>query len=228
MKYRVEDKYVLPLEQLFLLEQRIQAIMTLDQGSFKSGYKISSLYFDDISDTCLRDTIDGNPCRSKYRIRVYNDSLSMIKLEVKTKVYNRCNKIGEEISQEEMKKLILGETIESNSHMQSARNLFNLAIQTRYLKPKLNVTYDRKAYICETGNVRITFDRNIRANDQINMFPKPELVYDYPDDFGCVLEVKYDEVLPHYIAQTLEINKLVQTSNSKYGICREIYERRIR
>lgn len=211
-----------------MLEQRIQAILPLDQSASESGYKISSLYFDDICDTCLQDTIDGNPHRNKYRIRIYNDSLAVIKLEVKKKSYNRGYKISDTISKKEMESIIAGETIDSNSDIHSARNLFNIAIQTRHLQPKVNVTYDRKAYVCETGNVRVTFDRNLRANDQIYMFGKSDLVYDLPENVGCVLEVKYDEVLPRYIAQTLEINNLIQTSNSKYGICREYYGRRIR
>ena len=39
-----------------------------------NGYTITSAYFDDLCDSYLRDTIDGNRLRQKYRIRIYNRS----------------------------------------------------------------------------------------------------------------------------------------------------------
>ena len=47
------------------------------------------------------------------------------------------------------------------------------------------------------------------------------LVYDYPPDTNHILEVKYDNILPKFIAQTLESNRTEQTNNSKFCICRD-------
>ena len=222
--YRVEDKYVLPHTDFFLLRNRIETILSPDSNSNDDGYKISSVYFDDILDTHLRDTVDGNPIRQKYRIRIYNDSFDVIKLEVKFKQYNRILKRAQKISVAEFEKLLNCETIDAPDDLDNARNLFNLAIMERGLRPKVIVTYERRAFIYTPGNVRITFDSNLRGSTQFKYFGNKNLVYEYPEGSGAVLEVKYDEFLPKFIAQTLEINSMWQTANSKYRICREIFE----
>lgn len=53
--------------------------------------------------------------RNKYRIRIYNDSLDVIKLEVKSKRDNRILKRSRTISIAEMKSLINGECIEDST-----------------------------------------------------------------------------------------------------------------
>lgn len=224
--YRVEDKYVISDDRLWILEQRIAMLLPIDSLSDEAGYKISSLYFDDITDSMLADTLDGNPFRDKFRIRIYNDSFSIIKLEVKRKKYNRVTKVSSEITMDELQALVSGRTIPDQNGLNDARTLFNLAIKTRGLIPKIIVTYDRKAYIYESGNVRITFDRNIRASDQCELFGKHTINYDLSENSSSVLEVKYDEFIPRFIMQVLETGNMIQTSNSKYGICREIYEKR--
>lgn len=224
--YRVEDKYVLPDSRLYLLERRIAMLLPMDGLGGKEGYKISSLYFDDITDSMLADTLDGNPFREKYRIRIYNDSLSPVRLEVKRKKYNRAVKISSEITEEELSALMSGRTISDRNHPSDARTLFNLAIKARGLRPKIIVAYDRRAYVHEAGNVRITFDRKLRASSQWELFGKNGIRYDFPEDAGAVLEVKYDEWIPRYLMQVLETGNMIQASHSKYGICREIYESR--
>lgn len=221
--YRVEDKYVISDNRLWILEQRIALLLPFDKLSNDDGYKISSLYFDDAVDSMLSDTLDGNPFRDKYRVRVYNDSFSTIKLEVKRKKYNRVFKISSEITEDELQALMLSQTIREGNNFNDARTLFNLAIKVKGIRPKIIVTYDRKAYVHEAGNVRITFDRNIRASNQCDLFGKHDIRYDFLMDNGAVLEVKYDEFIPRYIMQALETGNMLQISNSKYKICREMY-----
>ena len=69
--FRVEDKYTMPNSDFLLLKNRIKNILPIDNNH---QYKISSLYFDDLYDTDLMDTINGNPSRKKMRIRIYDDS----------------------------------------------------------------------------------------------------------------------------------------------------------
>lgn len=84
--YRVEDKYICTETELYMLQARMEAVLHSDDNENGSdGYRIESLYFDDLCDSCLHDTVDGVNRRVKYRIRIYNDSLDVIKLEVKSK-----------------------------------------------------------------------------------------------------------------------------------------------
>ena len=224
MMFRVEDKYACSASELFLLQSRIDTVLKADANQYsQDGYSIISVYFDDLYDRHLQDTIDGNSKREKYRIRIYNNSFDTIKLEVKYKQYNRILKKSKTISYSDMNSLLQGNPIACTNLPDDPATLFNMGIQNRGLRPKVIVAYERKAYVFPSGNVRITFDRNIRSSNLIHMFGNDELSYDFPESPNAILEVKYDEFLPGFIAQLLELGNMQQTSYSKYRICREIY-----
>lgn len=220
--YRVEDKYNCTAAELVALQSRMEAVLRPDvnEGS-PEGYRITSLYFDDFKDSCLRDTEDGVNRRNKYRIRIYNDSLDVIKLEVKTKQDNRILKRSRSISISDMKRLINGDCIEDAASGDDPATLFNLAIRTQGLRPRVIVAYERKAYVYEPGNVRITFDRNVRASGQVGVFGEKNISYDFLQEYDKVLEVKYDEFISDFLLQLLELGNMQQSAYSKYQLCRE-------
>jgi len=79
---RLERKFILSSGQASL------AVGELKKIGFKRKFpsrKISSVYFDDIEFSSLRDNIDGNPNRDKLRLRFYNDDLNSSKIEIKHK-----------------------------------------------------------------------------------------------------------------------------------------------
>ena len=220
--YRVEDKYNCSETQLFMLQRRMEAALRPDSNEGgPEGYRIVSLYFDDLRDSCLRDTVDGVNRRSKYRIRIYNDSLELIRLEVKTKQDNRIQKQSKTISRSEMESLMRGVCIAEDGSLEDPATLFNLAIKTGGLRPKVIVAYERKAYVYEPGNVRITFDRNVRASSRVEDFGQKNISYDFLREYDKVLEVKYDEFIPDFLLQLLETGNLQQSAYSKYQLCRE-------
>ena len=222
--YRVEDKYDLPMNDFIALKERVGAVLPEDGFSSgkEGGYKISSLYFDDLNNTCYNDTVAGNPVRKKYRIRIYNDSFETIKLEVKFKKYNRISKTSCLISFDEYQSLVNGETIEWGKTREDPRTMFNEAILTRGLRPAVIVTYERSAFVAAQGNTRITFDSGVRCCNQFECFGQPDAVYDILDA-GRILEVKYDEFIPDHILQLLEQDSMQRTAFSKYCLCRERY-----
>lgn len=222
--YRVENKYCCEEKDLFLLQKRIGIILPSDSHEHDAdGYSVTSLYFDDLNDTCFQDTLDGNEIRSKYRIRIYNDSLRRIQLEVKQKRDSRIYKKSKTISEEEMHRLINGRCIDASALASDPAALFNIAICTRGLRPRVIVKYERKAYVFKPGNTRITFDRHVRASNRVNSFGTDSIYYDPIREVDSVLEVKYDEFIPDFILQMLELGKMQQTSYSKYQLCRELY-----
>ena len=221
--YRVENKYVCQKTDLALLQSRLESVLKSDENQKSySGYTVTSIYFDDLFDSYLNDTIDGNCKREKYRIRIYNHSWEVIKLEVKYKAYNRVYKKSETISREMAETLIAGSCVSEDRHsMESPVTLFNLAIKQDLLRPKIIVEYDRNAYVFSPGNVRITFDRNIRASNDISGFLNDTYACTMLHEMNRILEIKYDEFLPGFIAQLLESGNMNQTSYSKYKLCRE-------
>lgn len=221
--YRAEDKYLLSELDHFILRERLSAILPADENTAANhdGYKISSVYFDDITDSHYRDVVDGNAVRQKYRIRIYNDSFDVIKLEIKMKQYNRIKKLSRTITCDQMMTLLRGEPLRCGTDADETVSLFNREIAQRLLRPKIIVTYERKAFVCDAGNVRITFDTHVRASGQTDQFGNRNLHYDALPEENRVLEVKYDEFLPDYIAQALEVNRMEQVSFSKYRLSRE-------
>ena len=218
---RAEDKYRLTPTDFHKARELIDAVMEMDRGH---QYKISSLYFDDLYDTDLTETVAGNPQRQKMRIRIYDDSFALIKLEVKNKWYSRIEKFSDLISYEELQSLVRGEPIAwDEGDSRNPRNAFNKRILTAGLRPKVIVTYERSAFCYDAGNTRITFDENVRASNRIELFGHADLCYDHLEE-GSILEVKYDQFLPDFAAKLLNTVNMEQTSFSKYRLCRERYE----
>ena len=223
--YRVEDKYCCTAQDMYQLQHRLDAVLWADSNENTiNGYQVISLYFDDLADSCLNAVRDGSYSRLKYRIRIYNNSFDRISLEVKEKQGSRIYKKARSITEKEMHQLIQGECISASFSLEDPAFMFNLAIQTKALRPKVIVAYERKAYIYPSGNVRITFDRNIRASSQIAAFGSKKISYDPLREQDAVLEIKYDEFLPEFILQLLEQNSMQQTACSKYRLCRERYQ----
>ena len=222
--YRVENKYNCSKSELLILQNRLEGILQPDSNeNHPEGYSIISLYFDDLQDNCLNDTVDGVEVRDKYRIRIYNNSLDVIKLEVKSKKDGYIYKRSKTITKEEADMLMRGERIEDSASVEDPATLFNVAIRTRGLRPKVIVAYERKAYVFGPGNTRITLDRNVRASNRIEDFGRDNISYDFLKDYDKVLEVKYDEFIPGFLLQLLELGNMQQTSYSKYQLCRELY-----
>ena len=196
--------------------------MRLDQNIKETNsYNIRSIYFDDYYDSYFFQNDAGVDDRFKIRIRIYDKSSELIKLEIKYKKNGYTKKESCRINEDLCKKVMNGEFISIDDC--KSKVLYRLYIEQHMylLKPKIIVEYDRTAYTSKTGNVRITFDRNIRYSKEINKFFENNLFSQPIMSTGQdVLEIKYDEFLPDYIASVLELNTLERTSFSKYYLSR--------
>ena len=85
-RYRHEYKYVIDACQRSILLMKVMPVMKPDPYAVQDGsYLVRSLYFDDISDSCLRSNLDGSDPRAKFRLRYYNDDPDRVRLEKKIK-----------------------------------------------------------------------------------------------------------------------------------------------
>ena len=90
------------------------------------------------------------------------------------------------------------------------------------MRPVCIVQYLREAFIYQTGNVRITFDKNISGSAACSSFLEPHLDMIPALGENChILEVKYDNFLPSYLQSQMEIDRLQQASFSKYIYARK-------
>ena len=207
------------------MDQHVSLQLRPDPAAGGTSYRISSLYFDDPADSHWAESEDGVSYRKKYRIRIYNNTADVIKLEVKYKAYNRILKKSRTISREDAEKLIAGECIEDREEsMDNPVTLFNLAMKERLLRPAAIIDYRRDAYIFPAGNVRITFDREIRAGGNAGSFLTGKAACTPLKETDRILEVKYDEMLPGFIGRLLELGNMNQVSYSKYRLGREQLE----
>lgn len=221
MDYRVENKYLVSDADIAVLEGRLKTVMEPDSHQIGSCYEIRSVYFDDLLDNGMAENDAGLDCRRKYRIRMYDPAADVIHLEIKEKTAGLTRKTSCSLSREESNRILAGD---SRLRFDSRAPLNKLLLQMRCSKmePRAIIAYERTAYVHTTGNVRITFDRNIQASKYCGDFFEEQISGMTPVlPAGIhVLEVKYDELLPDHIAQQLEIGRLRQTAFSKYYLGR--------
>ena len=222
-KYRHEFKYIISQGEAAVLELRIAALMSVDPHVGEGGvYTIRSLYFDSFTDRCVYENESGTDPREKFRIRIYNVSAARIALECKRKERGKTLKTSCLISEEQCRLLMRGGIPRDIGARQTVLLRLALLMRSELFLPKVIVEYERTPYILRMGNVRVTFDRNIRSSSVIGSFLEEGLFVRPVMSVGQhVLEVKYDEFIPDYIKDSLEIGSLRQTAYSKYYLCRK-------
>ena len=225
-KYRNELKYICTEAELRILELRIKAICKRDPHVDSTGtYDIRSIYFDDLNDTCFKENEAGTDPRSKYRIRIYNGDDSRITLEKKSKSHGMTHKESTPLSREQFDAIISGRSrniFDAANQSSSLLNELELKMNMNGLRPKVVVAYRRTPFIYNAGNVRITFDRNIGHSTSFNTFFDKDIpLFPVLANGTHVLEVKYDELLPDYIYEVLNLDNLIYTNFSKYYLSRK-------
>ncbi|AFS79508.1 VTC domain-containig protein [Gottschalkia acidurici 9a] len=223
IKVRHEYKYLITEGSYLQLKNILDKTMYMDKHSKDSeGYHIRSLYFDDIYDTALNEKYLGIPNRRKFRVRIYNFSDKVIKLEEKIKYDNYIQKKVCSISKSEYEDIFDG-NIESLIHdNNSVKKNYYYQIRNNMLRPKVIVDYKREAYTFPFNQIRITFDRGLSAQRPYrNIFDKDLISYNVGQGYENILEVKYDNYLPNHIKNALEMYCHSRLAISKYVICRE-------
>lgn len=220
-RLRHELKFLITEPERDMLLSTIGAVMPLDPHSKDGGYLIRSLYFDDMYSGAYVDKQAGILRRRKHRIRIYNCSDSHISFEIKDKFDNYISKISAKITLDECRKIIAGDYgFMIDSPKQALRAGF-IDARTKLLHPSVVVDYYRTAFVGQEGNVRITFDSDLRSGLGSTDIFNPDLVTVAAMEPGwLILEVKYDDYLPDTVRALLAPINARQSSQSKYTLCR--------
>ncbi len=226
-KYRHEIKFIISKQMSLVLKQRLALAMDIDKNSVNldNTYFIRSLYFDDINSTAYYEKIDGVLYRKKYRIRMYNNDSSFIRLERKWKHNNMTSKDQLKIRKENCINLLTNQfdNIDKELLNHSLMKEFITDIKVFGLKPSVIVDYKRLAYTYPISEVRITFDEKIKSGlYNCNLFNMDRITYDVIDNDEVVLEVKFNEVLPEHISIILQTIPMYRQAVSKFALCRSI------
>jgi hypothetical protein len=223
--YRTEIKHIITTSDAIIIRNKLNNVVKLDPNSREDyKYHIRSLYFDTAEDKAVYEKLDGVPFREKFRIRLYNHNHQFIRLEKKSKNNGAASKLGATLTKEEVLSILSGDIDFLFNSNQTLLREFYLKLRTERLLPKIIVDYSREAYFCSWGNVRVTIDSQIKSSNEINDFFNPDLINIYsmnPDI--CVLEVKYNQFLPDYVQDLIQLNNCSASAVSKYVICRNYY-----
>ena len=221
MEYRVENKYIISERDIVLLKNRLSGILKNDINQNGETYVIRSLYFDTYCEKCIQENDAGIDDRKKYRMRIYNANDSFIRLEIKEKKNSLTKKTSCVISRSEGESLCDNRLYSENlSELDNRKVLNEFLLQRKCngLLPKAIIEYERSAFVYGIGNVRITIDRNISVSREINSFFEARtggLIPVMPKGMH-ILEVKYDEFIPDFILQILQMGILEKCTFSKY------------
>lgn len=221
--YRHELKYYITLGEYELLQRKLSLTMERDAFAKKNGgeYFIRSLYFDDRDDSAFREKLSGIDERDKFRIRIYDMRDDVIKLECKHKSNGYIKKQSIGLSRKEYEKLMSGDRLFLLNRPESFARRMYLEFAQRALKPAVIVDYTREAFVFPMEDVRVTFDKNVRTGlRSVDMFNAGIPTYPVIDDYGMVLEIKFNRFLPTYIRSLLQLEASQRSAISKYVLCR--------
>ena len=246
-QYRHELKYKISYPDYLAMRSRLRPVMKADPHASAEGrYLVRSVYFDNLNDKALREKIDGVAKREKFRIRYYNDDLSYIVLEKKMKIGSLCLKCSAPITEEECRKILSGGRSSATDGVRSSatdggrgsmwsgdlsfmkehpqelvRELY-AKMTYQQLRPRVFVSYTREPFIYPAGNVRVTFDSDIRTSLFRREFLTGEAAgisaTDEPQDI--YLEVKFDAFLPEVVQDLIQVKGIRQHAFSKYSASR--------
>lgn len=218
--FRKELKYILPRKTAFQIQQKIAKIMEKDAYGKNGTYFIRSQYYDSIDDRDLKDNLDGVYVKRKIRLRIYDLDSSSVKLEYKCKNGMDGAKYSMSISREDALRMQEGDF----SFLLEKKDEFALRLYLRMTegiyRPKTIIDYQRLAFCYPAGDVRITFDTDIRNTicpyglfEENGMIPASNTEH-------VLMEVKFTGILPQTLQDLLKEADSLETANSKYSRAR--------
>jgi hypothetical protein len=222
---RHEKKYFISTVTQALISERLKRAIRSDENSDEEGgYTVTSLYLDDLFNSAYNEKMAGILDRCKYRIRMYKNNPKNLILEKKIKHGEYIGKVSCKLTNEQYKAIITGQKAEIllDSDNKLLHEVF-AKMRVDRLSPKVVVEYDREVYIADQGNVRITFDKKLRAG--LHSLDIAELNYNKISAIAedrLIMEVKFDAFLPSFIRNLLNETGKENSSISKYVICADI------
>ena len=221
--FRKEIKYILPRGPAIRLQKKLEKVMQRDQHGDHGNYFIRSQYYDSLYDRDLLDNLDGLYEKRKIRLRIYSLSSDTAKLEYKCKNGSDGVKYSLTIPREEAMRMEQGDV----SFLLGYDNELALRLYMRMpegaYRPKTIIDYHRLAFAYPAGDVRITFDTDIRGSAYAYGLFEDINTDALSNTEQILMEVKYTGFLPDEISWILKEADHLSTSNSKYSAARMTY-----
>lgn len=220
MDFRHEWKHEINYSDLLTIRQRLNAVARLDENAKNGKYLIRSLYFDTPTDKVLREKLNGQMYREKFRIRYYNGNINDITLEKKSKLNGLGTKQKTPLTTAQAQFLAEGNFFWMHDSCDPLISELYYKITTQGLRPKTIVDYIREPFVYGPGNVRVTLDYDLRTGLGCTDFLNPDCPMIPAGDAPIILEVKWDEFLPSIIRDAVQLPGRCTSAFSKYSTCR--------
>lgn len=218
MKFRHELKYLINYKDYAVIKTRLDGLLKKDKNTNQEGfYHIRSLYFDDIFNKAYHEKYMGVMSRSKFRIRIYNGSDEFINLERKIKSNRYIYKQTAPLTKEQVHSILDNDYAFLLQSENELHRVFYFECTSNLMRPRVVVDYEREPYVLDTGRLRITFDKNVRAGlEGFDLFNPDMPMIEALDPGLLVLEVKYTELIPRLIREILPAKAADNCAVSKY------------
>ena len=214
---RRELKFLMCCERAAELQAELDGILDTDRYSKGGYYTVRSLYFDSFRDKDFSQKYDGMENRRKIRLRVYSAAQASAKFEIKEKAGACQKKDSLLVDREHARAFMNGEYAGLLDYEEPvAHRLFGLMTLGAY-HPAAVVEYERRAYMYDAFNTRITFDRNVKSCEWFYDIFSEEMPFVPVLTQQIILEVKFSGVLLESIRRILGKYHLTNVSVSKYA-----------
>jgi hypothetical protein len=223
---RLEYKYVVPLAELDRLRRDISLYLVRDAHAAartNGEYTVRSIYWDSPDLSCYREKLDGTFTRRKFRVRGYDRPIaeSQTFFEIKLKHNDFIAKSRARVPWHDLPDVLLspapGELFAPDQRDAFSKYLYHWRL--RHLSPAALIVYEREAFECPRGSrLRVTFDKTVRSRpvgSMTGLYDDGGLMVHDPGNF--IVEVKFYQTLPRWVAQVLGDYELTRVAASKYA-----------
>ncbi len=205
------------------LTRDLRALMRPDAHTDKHGsYLVRSLYFDTLDFRAYHDKMSGSAERHKLRVRVYPDSATFVRFEVKSRYTSFIHKITVDlpISELESVKSVIYEHALPPPHLMEdksvSKEFFRLQKQLNMF-PKIMVQYRREAYERnEINRVRVNFDDELMASRYFELLGPLIAGRRLQNYSRTIFEIKVDGTMPFWLHTLISKYDLQNQAISKY------------
>jgi len=224
---RFELKYLVHEEMALKVRDFVRCYLDFDEysvGKPNFSYPVHSLYLDSDDLKLYWETINGNKNRYKLRLRYYDTSpKSPVFFEIKRRLNNCIMKQRGGVRQEFVPYLLSGH-LPREEHLLSKAPKQMVALQ-RFCElanrvhavPKVHIFYMREAYVSSDAQVRVTLDRNVYGEENLNSSIKTEMknpVLSFKN--LVILELKFTNRFPNWFGDLVRMANVMQCGAAKY------------
>jgi SPX domain protein involved in polyphosphate accumulation len=226
-KQRFELKYLINEETALLIRDFVRSYLDFDEysvGKPDYSYPVHSLYLDSDDLKLYWETINGNKNRVKLRLRYYSTNPDApVFFEIKRRMNNCIMKQRGGVRQECVALLLRGQLPEQEhlvsknpSHLMALQNFCHLAQQI-HAKPKVHIYYMREAYVSDDDQSRITLDRKVFADANLDYSITTDVKDAHRSFAGYViLELKFTNRFPDWFRDLVRVFGVMQCGAAKY------------